>query len=93
MQENIQEWFELDGDTGFQFMTEEETVAVIFFYLFSSALPTLLNCPFICLLDFLSFMTIFCFINQDYHLIQIREFTVQEKFPARNMVNLGSSFQ
>jgi hypothetical protein len=46
-QENIQDWLELDGDTGFQLVAEEETVAVIFFiYLFSSALPTLINCPF-----------------------------------------------
>jgi hypothetical protein len=44
-QENIQDWFELDeGDPGFQLLTEEEIAVVIYFYLFSSALPT-----FICL--------------------------------------------
>jgi hypothetical protein len=35
-QQNIQDWLKLDeGDPGFQFLTEEEIVAVIF----SSALP------------------------------------------------------
>jgi hypothetical protein len=49
MQENIQDWPELDeGDPGFQLLTEEEIAAVIFFYLFSSALPILLHFPFIC---------------------------------------------
>jgi hypothetical protein len=44
--ENIQDWRELDGgDHGFQLLTEEEIAAVIF-YLFSSALPILLNYPF-----------------------------------------------
>jgi hypothetical protein len=39
-QENIQDWLELDeGDPGFQLLTEEEIAAVIFLYLFSSALP------------------------------------------------------
>jgi hypothetical protein len=35
-QENNQDWLQLDkGDPGFQFLTEEETAAVIFiFYLF-----------------------------------------------------------
>jgi uncharacterized protein YehS (DUF1456 family) len=36
-QENIQDWLELDGDPGFQLLTEEEIATVI--YLFSSALP------------------------------------------------------
>jgi hypothetical protein len=46
-QENIQEWLQLDeGDPGFQFLTEEEIVAVIYFYLFQSALPILLIFPF-----------------------------------------------
>jgi hypothetical protein len=32
MQENIQDWFELgEGDPGFQFLTEEEITAAIFF--------------------------------------------------------------
>jgi hypothetical protein len=48
-QEDIKEWPEFDeGDPGFQLLTEEEIVAVIllFIYLFSSPLPTLLNFPF-----------------------------------------------
>jgi hypothetical protein len=52
MQENIQDWLELDeGDPGFQLLTEKEIAAVIFFYLFSSALITLLYFP-ICFLSF-----------------------------------------
>jgi hypothetical protein len=47
-QENTKDWLELDeDDPGFQFVTEEEISAVIIFYLFSSALPILLNFPFI----------------------------------------------
>jgi hypothetical protein len=43
--EIIQDWLELDeGDPGFQLLTEEE--------LFSSALPILLNFPFIYFLRF-----------------------------------------
>jgi hypothetical protein len=50
MQENIQDWLELDeGDPGFQLLTEEEIAAVIFF---SSAGPILLNFPFISFLSF-----------------------------------------
>jgi hypothetical protein len=42
MQEQIQDWLELDeADPGSQLLTEEETAAVIFFYLFSLALPIL----------------------------------------------------
>jgi hypothetical protein len=52
-QENIQDWLQLDeGYPGFQFLTEEEIVAVIFFYLFSSAVPTYLKFSFICFLLF-----------------------------------------
>jgi uncharacterized protein YehS (DUF1456 family) len=41
-QENIQDWLELDGDLGFQFLIDEEIASVIYFYyLFSSALPIL----------------------------------------------------
>jgi hypothetical protein len=70
MQENIQNWLELDeGDAGFQLMTEEKIAAVIFF-LFSSALHILLNFPFICLVTFF-YRTLFCFINPDYYLIQM----------------------
>jgi hypothetical protein len=48
MQENIQDWFELDeGDHGFLLLTEERTAAVIFFYLHLSALLLLLHFPFI----------------------------------------------
>jgi hypothetical protein len=40
--EDIQDWLELDaGDPGFRLLAEEEILAVIF--LFSSALPILLN--------------------------------------------------
>jgi hypothetical protein len=43
-QGNVQDWLDLDeGDPGFQLLTEEEIAAVIFLYLFSSALPILLN--------------------------------------------------
>jgi hypothetical protein len=46
-QENIQDWLQLDeGDPGFHLQTEEIAV-VIFFNLFSSALPILLRFPFI----------------------------------------------
>jgi hypothetical protein len=62
-QEDIQDWLELDeGDPGFQLLTEEEITAVIFLYLFSSALPLLLNFQFICVLNY---FFIFCFINPD----------------------------
>jgi hypothetical protein len=38
-QENIEDWLELDeGDPKFQLVSEEEIAAVIFLYLFSSAL-------------------------------------------------------
>jgi hypothetical protein len=69
-QENIQDWLELDGgETGFQILTEVEIAAVIIFYLFSSGLYILLNFTFICLISFLSFRAICCFINPDYPLI------------------------
>jgi uncharacterized protein YehS (DUF1456 family) len=72
-QENIQDWLQLDeGDPGFQLLTDEEIAAVIFLLLFSSAPPTLLKFPFICFLIFLSFRTIFCFVDQDYHLIRLK---------------------
>jgi hypothetical protein len=55
-QENIQDWLQLDeGDPGFQLLTQEEIDAVIFFYLFSSALTILLNFPFIYFLGFFVF--------------------------------------
>jgi hypothetical protein len=61
-QENIQDWLELDhGDPGFQLVTEEEIAAMIYiyiYYLFSSALPILLNFTFI---SFLSFF--FCLLG------------------------------
>jgi hypothetical protein len=38
--ENNQDWLQLDEEEpGFQLLTEEEIAAVIFFYLFLSALP------------------------------------------------------
>jgi uncharacterized protein YehS (DUF1456 family) len=30
-QENVRDWLELDGDPGFQLLTEEEIAAVIYF--------------------------------------------------------------
>jgi hypothetical protein len=33
--QKIQDWFQLDGDPGFQLLTEEKIIGVIF-YLFSS---------------------------------------------------------
>jgi hypothetical protein len=48
-QENIQDWLELDeGDPGFQLLTEEEIASVLYFI---SALPVLLNFPFVCFLS------------------------------------------
>jgi hypothetical protein len=45
-QANIQDWLQLDGgDPGFQLQSDEEIAAVIYFYLFSPALPILLNFP------------------------------------------------
>jgi hypothetical protein len=53
MQENIQDWLELgEGGPGFQLLTEEGIAAVVFIYLISSAIPTLLNSPFICFVSF-----------------------------------------
>jgi hypothetical protein len=41
-QETIRDWLQLDGGgPGFQLPTDEKIAAVIFFYLFSSALPIL----------------------------------------------------
>jgi hypothetical protein len=46
-QENIRDWLELNGgDSGFQLLTEEEKCCNDIF-LFSSALPTLLNFPLV----------------------------------------------
>jgi hypothetical protein len=39
-QENIQNWLELDGDPGFQLLTEEEIFALIFFIYFHQHLTT-----------------------------------------------------
>jgi hypothetical protein len=50
---SIQDWLELDeGEPGFQFLTEEEICPSDIFYLFLSALPILLNFPFVCFLSF-----------------------------------------
>jgi hypothetical protein len=49
-QENIQDWLELDeGDQHFSFC-QGKICCSDFFYLISSALPILLNFPFICFL-------------------------------------------
>jgi hypothetical protein len=69
-QEMIKDWIDLaEGDPGCQLLAEEEVAAVLFLYLFSSALPILLKVLFICFLSFLSFRDIFCFIKPDYRLI------------------------
>jgi hypothetical protein len=65
-QENIQDWIQLDkGDPGFHLLIflwfSNKGSRVIFFYLFSSALPILLNFPLIFLL-FLSFRAIFALL-------------------------------
>jgi hypothetical protein len=74
-QGSIQDWLELDkGDPGFQLLTEEEIIAVIYFYLCSSALLILLNFPFIYFL-FLS-LRLYCasLIRMTSHqLIRITE--------------------
>jgi hypothetical protein len=78
-QENIQYWLELDeGDPGFQLLTEEEIAAVIFFYLFSSELPTYVIKFSIYLVSkiFLSFKAIFCSINLDYRLTRMTSPTI-----------------
>jgi hypothetical protein len=52
-QENIQDWFKLDeGDPEFELLTEKDTSAVIFFYLFTLVLTILLN---LCLFSIFSF--------------------------------------
>jgi hypothetical protein len=50
MQENTQDWLQLDeGDPRFQLLTEEEIPApMFFFYLSSPALCIILNFSFIC---------------------------------------------
>jgi hypothetical protein len=50
-QANIRDWLELDGDPGFQLLTEEEI----------DTLPTVLHFSKV----FLPFRAIFCFINSD----------------------------
>jgi hypothetical protein len=54
-QENNKDWLELDqGNRGFQLLTGEE-IAVVLFFLFSSALLISSNFTFICFLSFFSF--------------------------------------
>jgi hypothetical protein len=54
-QGNIQNWLQLDeGDPGFQFLSEEEIAAVMFFLFIFVTLSLLLNVPFICFLSFFS---------------------------------------
>jgi hypothetical protein len=57
-QENIRDWLELDeGNPRFQLLTEEEIAAVIiFYYLFSSEHPILLNFPFVRFRSFFFFL-------------------------------------
>jgi hypothetical protein len=76
-QQSIQDWLKLDEeDPGFQLLTEEEIASVIFFCLFSSALPISLYFPFFIFKSFPSFRAVFYQINSDDlspQLIQIRE--------------------
>jgi hypothetical protein len=66
MQENTQDWLELEeGDSGFRLLTEEEFAAIRAFCLLSSALRVLLNFQFICFLTFLSFKGFCCLTNFD----------------------------
>jgi hypothetical protein len=73
MQDNIQDWLELDEeDHGFQLLTQEETGAVIFLLNFISTTYIIkfsiyLFSRYFCLLG----LPIFFFINLDYHLIQL----------------------
>jgi hypothetical protein len=46
--ENIQDWLEPDGDTGFHLLTKKDIAAAIFFFLFSAALLIVLYFPSIC---------------------------------------------
>jgi hypothetical protein len=73
-----QDWLQLDeGDHGFQLMTEEDIVAVIFLYFSSSPLPMSLNFPFIFFLSHsLSFRATFRFINPDCRLIPMTSSTL-----------------
>jgi hypothetical protein len=60
-QENNQDWLQLDGDPGFQLLTEEETAAVIFFFVSTTYITKFLQ-----LFDFyffFCFRAIFPFIN------------------------------
>jgi hypothetical protein len=66
-QENIQDFLELDGDLGFQLLTEEEISAVIFLFIFISTACIikfsiyLFSKFFFCLLG-LSFASLILFI-------------------------------
>jgi hypothetical protein len=65
-QENIQDWLELDeGDLGFQLLTEQEIAAVILFLYFHSTAYIIKFSLYLFPKLFLSFRSIFCFINAD----------------------------
>jgi hypothetical protein len=65
-QESIEDWLQLDeGDPGFQLLTDEETAAVIFLFIFISTAYV------IKFSIYLSFRAIFCAINPGYRLIRI----------------------
>jgi hypothetical protein len=71
MQENIQDWLELDeGDPGFQFMTEKEIAAVIFLFIFRSTTYTIKFTLYLCP-KFFAFWVPFGFTNLDYCLIRM----------------------
>jgi hypothetical protein len=72
MQENIQDWLELDEkDTGFQLLTGRNCCSDIFLFIFIST-TYIIKFPIYLFSDFfLSFRAIFCFINLANRLIQM----------------------
>jgi hypothetical protein len=66
VQENIQDWLELEeGDPGFQLLTGEEIAAVKFFSFILISTTNIITFS-IYLFSKLFFRTILCFINLDY---------------------------
>jgi hypothetical protein len=59
------DWLELDEeDPEFQLLTQDKIAAILYLYLFTSALSILLNFLLICCPSY-CFRAIFCFINPD----------------------------
>jgi hypothetical protein len=76
--ENIEDCFELDGDSGFQFPTDEEIATAL-------SLPILLP-NFIC---FLLSYDYNCHINRNYQIIRM---ILPEYRSSKNSITLQSSF-